>query len=317
MQEQILSDPSQLKISHKEILHMHRSTLAICLIMLISACSAANPTLPAQTKTHQTQTALQPKPNAVSSSPEPVQAKPQASASPLAFCLDHVIHTNQVKGQITDQHQKPLAGVSLSLSYLDKALPANLVKDNPPGCPEQKEPLPQSVTSDANGNYLFEAVVIGPKVQLSLSKAGFNPLTDSFVVSQVKDPEAINLNKPLYFPHLRDFQMSPDCPFSSIETAVFAGQITDTNGKPVAQSKIQLSMLASDREQNPSTQCNTVKYEFEGTGDDKGEYLISGLTPARYTATISHPNYKQIQEVVFVSLSKTGDVERKVFQLKP
>lgn len=286
----------------------------IVLFTLLTGCSSATPS-PSASIPPASQASASPAPVAPKIAP-PQRVTPQPSTSPPEFCAFVVFKTNQLKGRITDHKQVPLAGVSVNLSYLESALTSSLTAQNPAGCERQKEPSPQSVTTDANGYYVFPAVVIGPKISLTLNKAGYSPLSDSFVISQAKDPQALNTDQPLYVPHQRDFQLTPDCPLSAIETAVLNAQILAPDGSPLSDAKVQVSMLSFDRENNPETLCNPVKYEFEGKSNALGDILLTELVPARYTVTVTHPKYPSWQEVLTISFSKTENPPRYRFQLK-
>lgn len=235
----------------------------------------------------------------------------------------YVFHTNQVKGRVTGPDGKPLAGIGVSLGYLEKAIPASFQADGPPGCIKQAEPEPQTVKTDADGNYLFQVVVIGPKIELSIGQGqmDFAIRTDSFVVSKEPNPAAGD-TQPLYLPDRHDYKLEKAkfCDLSAFDSMPVSGKISDAAGLAIAGASIQFSMVAEDRV-FPSDDCFTPVYEFTGSSDSQGHYRLPsqgmGLLPGRYRIRVSQLGFQTLEQVETIKLNHSLEALPFSFTLRP
>lgn len=76
-----------------------------------------------------------------------------------------------------------------------------------------------------------------------------------------------------------------DVDIKLVRGAVITGRVTDADGKPVVEKRVNLQLI--DQSGNPSRQFGVSQWNYQmGTTDDRGIYRIYGLAPGRYRVSV-------------------------------
>lgn len=172
-------------------------------------------------------------------------------------------HVSQTLGQTSPQK---LSSISGSVVSEEGALPDLTVILNKPGDSFRPQVVARTKT-DAEGRYRFNDVTPGRYIITPLAHTYFAPeLADWQPGKSLNVGEGENLE---------------DVDFRLIRGGVIAGRITDPEGNPVIEERVNLTS-----EDPKITRSLTSLLFTRNSTDDRGEYRIYGLPPGRYRVVV-------------------------------
>ncbi len=133
-----------------------------------------------------------------------------------------------------------------------------------------------SVTSDANGRYLFADLTAGTYI-VELNAPAHASAKDSY-------PREIGID-------LKDGEAKTGIDFGLTRGAVINGRVTDADGHPVIDQRVEIRVSANQQDEQNRHQ-GRLSHLQESNTDDRGIYRIYGLPPGRYLLFVSGVNYR-------------------------
>ena len=169
---------------------------------------------------------------------------------------------------------KPTATISGKITVNEKGvadiLVAALVLDRPVQQPAAR------AKSDANGRYRLAGLPAG-QYQITAIAPGLAVAEQSgYSGSFYGSGKAVVLTAG---------EEADDVDIKLVHGSVITGRVTDTDGKPVIEERVNLQMI--DQAGNPSTQPNVTMWNYQmSQTDDRGIYRIYGLSAGRYRVSV-------------------------------
>lgn len=180
------------------------------------------------------------------------------------------ITTSSQNSFAQETKKEPTGSIAGRITVGDKPVPRAIVllrpSDNPYG-PLMTPPGASRATTDEDGRYRITRVPAGTYSVV--------PSTPAFVV-----PSDSSFGQPGKSVTLSEGEAVDDMDFSLTRGAVITGRVTDAEGRPVIDQRVELMLVDEQGKRLPSFRPNSF-----GT-DDRGVYRVYGLSPGLYKVSL-------------------------------
>lgn len=169
--------------------------------------------------------------------------------------------------QTPDNKPKATASIAGRVTIGDKPAPGVTVTASTPTFPQT---LVGQTVSDAEGKYRISGLMPGQANVSAVAPTFVLPVTSSFLSGRTLNLSADEAVEGI------DFKLT--------RGGVITGRVTDSDGKPVIEERVTLTLL--DEKGEPSRTPVARANPFGYSTDDRGIYRIYGLSAGRYKVSV-------------------------------